>query len=240
MRYTFFKLKPLHIAAVVLAGALSQIAFTAPAAATVMTYDFTTSDGATGHSNYGTVTVSDNSGGGVHVDVALTSGVNFATTGALSYYSFVFSLTGDPNITVANLTSGFTAADTTGGTPNISAGPTFGYYDYGIKCTACGSGLSGSPHSAFSFDITNPSVSTALFSDGLKKHKRSTTTTPSGIYFVADVGSSGCNTGRVGAPQNINNLPPPPPPLPEPGTLALFGGALAGLGALRRRRKKKA
>ena len=33
--------------------------------------------------------------------------------------------------------------------------------------------------------------------------------------------------------------PPPPPPMPEPSSAALLGAGLAGLAALRRRRKAK-
>jgi len=229
--------------------ALSPLVAT-PASATIIDY-FLTVDGCSsgcGAANYGTVQISDIAGGGVHVSVTLAPGVEFVKTGALSDQAFVFSLTGHPDITIANLTtSDFSVGDNTGSSPpDISAGGTFGSFDYSIACSGCGSGGSSPKAGPINFDITNLSVTTSSFTDGLKNGSET------GIFFVADIINTNvlvCNadnvcvnpTGRVGAPGGtiVECLPGIECVVtPEPITISLFGAGLLGAVAITRRRRK--
>jgi PEP-CTERM motif-containing protein len=220
-----------------------------PASATTIDY-FLTVDGCSsgcGASNYGTVQISDIAGG-VSVSVTLAPGIEFVNTGALDGEAFVFSLTGHPDITITNLTTAdFSVGDSTGSSPpDISAGGTFGSFDYGITCSGCGTGGSDPKAGPISFDISG--VTTSMFTDGLKNG------TETGIFFVVDIINTNtlvCNadnvcvnpTGRVGAPGgNIVECLPGIECVvtPEPITLSLFGAGLLGAVAITRRRRKLA
>jgi len=61
----------------------------------------------------------------------------------------------------------------------------------------------------------------------------------SGNNITANVltGATGTGSGNVVLTYNYTVPPPPPSPTPEPASMALLGAGLAGLGAVRRRRK---
>jgi len=225
------------------------LSLTTPASATTIDY-FLTVDGCSsgcGAVNYGTVQIKDIAGG-VEVNVTLAPGIEFVNTGALSGEAFVFSLTGHPDITITNLTTAdFSVGDNTGSSPpDISAGGTFGSFDYGITCSGCGVGGSNPKAGPIDFDIAG--VTTSMFTDGLKNG------TETGIFFVVDIINTNalvCNadnvcappTGRVGAPGgNIVECLPGIECVvtPEPITLSLFGAGLLGAVAITRRRRKLA
>lgn len=223
-----------------IACALGLAAFAGGAAnASVIQYDLTVDNCSSGCglSNYGKIVVSDIMGGGVHVVATLDPLVNFVKTGALSNYALVFSLTGGPNITIGNLTTGdFSVGDNSGGAPNISAGGDFGSFMYGITCSACGAGASDPKHGPIAFDITTTAIDTSMFTDGIKTAGPHVNHT--GIYFVVDILGPNDGTGRIGAGAGHTPDENPPPDVPEPATLALFGIGLAGVSAYRRRNRR--
>jgi hypothetical protein len=236
--------------------ALTALAFSAflafggaaPASANVVTFELNV-DGCSsgcGLSDYGTVTVTDIVGGGVHVDVSLVNNVDFLIN------SLYFSLSGSPNLTLANITPGFAGGDTTGNAipDNFTIGQ-FGWFDYTMLCNVCGPGASNTDHGPLDFDITNTSVTSADFLSG--KGNPHGTGAATGIFFVVDIASftqGGTLTGNVGAGPGVITectgteclCPPGVPdctPVPEPITLSLFGAGLAGAASIVRRRKKK-
>ena len=94
-----------------------------------------------------------------------------------------------------------------------------GPFGFGIYCAACGSGASDKFNSDIVFSVANATIADLT-----------TPNVPQGNVFVADIlsdatlGGTG-NTGPVDATV----------PVPEPATLALLSGGLAGLAAFGRR-----
>ena len=93
-----------HVALKSLAFAACALGFSAlPASAGVIVYTFD-QDGCSGSgcglTNYGTVTLTDISGG-VNVKVSLLNGSGLIDTGAMSGHSLTFNLAGAPSVTDA-------------------------------------------------------------------------------------------------------------------------------------------
>lgn len=231
-------------------GAALAFGTVGPASADVIDYDLNVDGCSTtcGLADYGTVEVTDLSGGGVHVSVTLADNVNFLVD------ALFFSIAGGPNLTLSGFTTPFGPGDVTGNAvpDNFTIG-SFGFFDYTVLCTAwnattnptgCGPGASNSNHGPLNFDITNTSVTTASFIDGLGPPHG--TGADTGIFFVVDIASllpGGTKTGRVGAQEGITTQCLPGIDcvnVPEPTSLSLFGAALAGAAVLRRRRRKAA
>jgi hypothetical protein len=202
----------------------------ASAGALVYTFDQDGCTGTCGLSNYGTVTVTDlldagNNPAGVNIKVALKPGLGMLDTGVLSKYTLVFALDGGPTVNLTGLPSGwsYTAANL-----NVSGG--WGTFNELLSCEATCGQSAGPWTLGLDFNITDASITTASFIDS---------GTESDTYFMADISNpNGGNalTGRIGA----SYTGVPTDRVPEPVTMSLFGAGLAGLAALRRRRRAKA
>jgi hypothetical protein len=143
--------------------------------------------------------------------------VGFVDTGG--HTGFSFSLSSPADVTITNLTTGFTA-----GTTPPFANPDFGNFTNGIFCTGCGGGGSApqlpGPLSFTIHDAGGISLSSFILSIAPPNGN-----TPA--LFAADILSNGF-TGAVGTST---------PAIPEPETYAmmLVGFGLLGFVARRRR-----
>jgi len=190
------------------------------ASASTITFDLTSDhcSGGTGcvpdGTSAGLVTITDVSSGVVSVNVTLGSAFQFVSTGFET--DFGFNLSGDPMITFSSVSAGFTpnANPETAGSLHMDG---TGFFEYGVNCTACGSGGSNPQTGPLSFTITGTGLSTSSFQ-----------VNDLGQYFAVDLLGQG-RTGAVDAST-------PNTSVPDGGsTVTLLGSALLGLGILRRR-----
>ena len=204
-------------------------------------YTFSVSEG-TQPSNVGIITLTQ-SGLDVTVGVDLLPGYGFINTGG-PHTPFAFNLAGTGALTIAWTT------------------PVNGIYASGVFSLNTGGG-DNTPYGTFGIAVdstANNGSGAGYFGDllftlsrvgGLDTNDfvRNADSDPivGGSYFSADL-SDGSNTGaqawadRTTCTVNCGGPGPGPgpDPIPEPATLALFGAGLAGLGALRLRRRAKA
>ena len=216
----------------------ASIGFAAPAMATPSTANYILDtwqgSGTVSGNDFGTVFLQQV---GANVDVTVTpaSGNGFVKTGAGD--ALLFDLKGITSITIAGLTTGFTALNTTGtitSASSYSGGGVGGGFNYAIQCSGCGNGGSGILTGPLDFTIDG--ISLADFQ-----------ATDNGYYFASDlcIGTSSGRNGLTcgGSPGVTGNVsaefdpPGAPLPVPEPLTLSLFGAGLAGAFAARRRKK---
>jgi hypothetical protein len=190
----------------------------------------------------GTVTVTDNGTGSLIFDVNLNDPtVEFVNTGFDA--DFGFSLSGITTITYSGVSSGFTPV---GGSNTQTAGTLHmdgtGTFDFGLACTACGSG--GSNPQTGPLDFTISATGLTLSSLALS--------TPNGgnpaQYFAVDVIGYNGNTGPIDASSissssSTGGVPTSSgSPLPEPNSsaLTLLGVAMIGLAFMTRSKSKRA
>jgi hypothetical protein len=199
------------------AGVLTLGLVAAQSAAFAMTYQFTVdgSGGTLGSGPWGTVDVTQ-SGTTLSFDVELAPN-QFLNTGGSAHHSFTFNLSNTLG-TIANIVSDAVSGSMVALNP--AAGPfdnkLFTGFNYAIDCTDtkgsadCGSSLK--------FDVMTAGMILASTGDP-------------NIFFAADIATvvdGATKTGSVGA--TVVPLPP---------AALLFGSALAGIGLLSRRRRKR-
>src|SRR5262249_54741309 len=128
----------------------------------------------TGQTSGGTVTVVDNGGGSLTFTVTLANSNKFVSTGFET--DFGFNLAGNPSITYSSVATGFAA---TGANPQ-SAGSLHmdgtGNFEYGVTCTACGSGGSNPQDGPLTFTISGTGLTLA-----------SLETNAAGQFFAVDL-----------------------------------------------------
>jgi PEP-CTERM motif-containing protein len=204
----------------VLAGLIGLCA--APASAAVIyKFDQDNCSSGCGLSNYGTVTLTDIAGGGVNVKIDLLGGSGLIDSGALTFHALAFKLAGAPVVDITGLPSPWSYA----GPSNYTPGGGFGTFNYILDCNAA-CAPNNPWTSGLDFDVTTTSITTASFIDG---------GSASDTYFVADISNPNDGhalTGRIGASYSGHGTE-----IPEPFTLSLFGMGVAGVAAIRRRRK---
>jgi len=209
--------------------ALFALGLTGLAAAQTATYSLNaTAVSQFGTGPYGTVTLTQ-SGQDVWVNVALSSELNFISTGNLKSHSiFAFNVIGATASDISNISfaNGLSA---TFDVAHPAADSPFGQFTYGIYCAQnCPSGGSlGGYADPLNFKVTNATISEFA--------NLSTSGNPK-AYFAADVlRVSAPNAGATGAVGAIS--PGVIAAVPEPETYAMLLAGLGLMGALVRRRK---
>lgn len=150
----------------------------------------------------------------VQVTETLLNGAEFVNTG--SGYALAFSITGDPTISIASLSSGFTIGNELTGVTESRDGA--GVYDYWIVCTSCSSGASNPQPGPLTFTITDTAGITPESFEVLNNK---------GYYLASDIIAGNGSTGNAEAIDATL--------VAEPGTISLLAIGVLGLLAFRRK-----
>jgi hypothetical protein len=196
-------------------------------AATSLTLDLTVSDPSAGLNpggadGYGTVTITEETGGSLLFTITPDNGASFNVNNNSTHHAFAFDLTG-AGVSITNVSTGFSVDKT-----SPASEPPFGSWQYAIDYT--GKAKQGNAPASLSFlvsdtlhDLTTASLKLDhTFSTGGKTYN---------IYAASDIFSG--KTGNVGATLV-------PTGVPEPASWAMMLVGFGGLGAALRSRRSRA
>ena len=181
--------------------------------------------------DYGTVTLTENTTGGVMFDVALRGDLNFVSTGNTNSHAlFGFNATGVSLGEIGPITDASVAPVTGYSAYAPATGSPFGNFTFGIQCvTNCTNGGSaGGYPDPLSFTVANATVGDFAI--------KSTGGNPN-VFFTADVFTKNAvtgNTGQIG----VGGEGVLVPSIPEPESYALMLAGLGAIGFMARRRKQ--
>ena len=209
--------------------ALATALLAVPYVAKADSFNLNVSNGAISPSasNYGVVTVSQDSTSAGCTALAPCIGISVSTTSGYGMHNDDFGF---------NIASGFTGISVTNVSCSGSAGvscsaesgknmSTFGSFDDAIS----GGTGSSSYVTSLSFDVATTT------SGGFTSTTDAEVLSNQGYYFAAQITPVPCNSCGMGfAGANTENLAT----TPEPGTLVLFGGGLLGIAGFIRRKAR--
>ena len=157
----------------------------------------------------------------MEVTATLTDGAQrFVDTGSGQHPGFAFSLSGDPAITITNISSPWGSTDVHLASV-ATGGPGMGTFDYFFDNPGPGGSAHNDGPLVFDINLAGITYSSFVKSSG----------EDGGYYFAADIMNINNCTGMSGISSDPN-----PPPVPEPSSLLTLGtGFLCAVGIVRRR-----